>query len=94
LEQRRKGDVLDYAAQLNAPPVHPALVPWRGVSRQGQLGPLSLGRNRTPKQAHISLIRKPKKPKRSPLLNLKLTLSKYQSGKTFLENAYWSVELK
>src|SRR5262245_58049745 len=28
---------------------------------------------RTPKQAHLSLIRKPEKPKRSPLLNLKLT---------------------
>ena len=49
---------------------------------------------RTPKQAHMSLIRKPEKPKRSPLLNQKLTLSKYQSWKTFLENAYWSVELK
>ena len=49
---------------------------------------------RTPKQAHMSLIRKPEKPKRSPLLNLKMTLNKYQSWKTFLENAYWSVELK
>jgi 5-methylcytosine-specific restriction endonuclease McrA len=49
---------------------------------------------RTPKQAHLSLIRKPEKPKRSPLLNLKLSHSKYQSWKTFLENAYWSVELK
>jgi len=49
---------------------------------------------RTPKQAHMTLVRKPEKPKRSPLLNLKLTLTKYQSWKTFLENAYWSVELK
>jgi 5-methylcytosine-specific restriction endonuclease McrA len=49
---------------------------------------------RTPKQAHMSLIRKPEKPKRSPLLNLKLTSKKYQSWRTFLENAYWSVELK
>lgn len=49
---------------------------------------------RTPKQAHMSLIRKPEKPKRSPMLNLKLTHRKYQSWKTFLENAYWSVELK
>jgi 5-methylcytosine-specific restriction endonuclease McrA len=48
---------------------------------------------RTPKQAHISLIRKPEKPKRSPLLNLKLTHRKYQSWKSFLDNAYWSVEL-
>ena len=49
---------------------------------------------RTPKQAHLSLIRRPEKPKRSPLLNLKLTHKKYQSWKTFLDNAYWSVELK
>ena len=49
---------------------------------------------RTPKQAHMTLVRKPEKPKRSPLLNLKLTHKKYQSWKTFLDNAYWSVELK
>lgn len=49
---------------------------------------------RTPKQAHMGLIKKPEKPKRSPLLNLKLTHKKYQSWKTFLDNAYWSVELK
>jgi 5-methylcytosine-specific restriction endonuclease McrA len=49
---------------------------------------------RTPKEAHMSLIRKPEKPKRSPLLNLKLTHRKYQSWKTFLDTAYWSVELK
>jgi 5-methylcytosine-specific restriction endonuclease McrA len=49
---------------------------------------------RTPKQAHMGLIRKPEKPKRSPLLNLKLSSKKYQSWKTFLDNAYWSVELK
>src|SRR5437773_4295646 len=34
---------------------------------------------RTPKQAHLSLIRKPEKPKRSPLLSMKLTHKKYQS---------------
>jgi 5-methylcytosine-specific restriction endonuclease McrA len=49
---------------------------------------------RTPKQAGLTLIRKPEKPKRSPLLNLKLTHRKYQSWRTFLDNAYWSVELK
>jgi 5-methylcytosine-specific restriction endonuclease McrA len=49
---------------------------------------------RTPKQAHMSLIRKPEKPKRSPQLNLKLTHRKYHSWKTFLDSAYWSVELK
>jgi 5-methylcytosine-specific restriction endonuclease McrA len=49
---------------------------------------------RTPKEAHMHLIRKPEKPKRSPMLNLKLTHKKYQSWRSFLENAYWSVELK
>jgi 5-methylcytosine-specific restriction endonuclease McrA len=49
---------------------------------------------RTPREANMHLIRKPEKPKRSPLLNLKLTNSKYQSWKSFLDNAYWSVELK
>jgi 5-methylcytosine-specific restriction endonuclease McrA len=49
---------------------------------------------RTPRQAHMSLIRKPEKPKRSPMLNLKLSHKKYQSWRTFLDNAYWSVELK
>jgi 5-methylcytosine-specific restriction endonuclease McrA len=49
---------------------------------------------RTPREASMALVRKPEKPKRSPMLNLKLTNSKYQSWKTFLENAYWSVELK
>jgi 5-methylcytosine-specific restriction endonuclease McrA len=49
---------------------------------------------RTPKEAHLRLIRKPEKPKRSPMLNLKLTHRKYQSWKTFLDTAYWSVELK
>ena len=49
---------------------------------------------RTPKEASMHLIRKPEKPKRSPMLNLKLTNRKYQSWKSFLDNAYWSVELK
>jgi 5-methylcytosine-specific restriction endonuclease McrA len=49
---------------------------------------------RTPKQANMHLIRKPEKPKLSPMLNLKLTNTKYQSWRTFLDNAYWSVELK
>lgn len=49
---------------------------------------------RTPREAHLTLIRKPERPKRSPLLNLKLSNRKYESWKTFLDNAYWSVELK
>ncbi len=49
---------------------------------------------RTPRQANLTLIRKPEKPKRSPILNMKLTQKKYQSWQSFLDNAYWSVELK
>src|SRR5262245_49859363 len=49
---------------------------------------------RTPKEAHLTLIRKPEKPKRSPVLNLKLTQKKYRSWQAFLDNAYWDVELK
>jgi 5-methylcytosine-specific restriction endonuclease McrA len=49
---------------------------------------------RTPRQAHMALIKKPEKPKRSPVLNLKLTQTKYQSWQAFLDNAYWDVELK
>ena len=49
---------------------------------------------RTPRQAHMSLIRRPEKPKRSPMLNLKLSQKKYQSWQAFLDAAYWEVELK
>ena len=49
---------------------------------------------RTPRQANMTLIRKPEKPKRSPVLNLKLSQKKYQTWQAFLDNAYWSVELK
>jgi 5-methylcytosine-specific restriction endonuclease McrA len=49
---------------------------------------------RTPQEAHMALIRKPAKPKRSPLVTLKLGNPKYESWKSFLSNAYWSVDLK
>ena len=49
---------------------------------------------RTPQEAHMKLIRAPVKPKRSPLLAMKLGNPKYESWKTFLDNAYWSVDLK
>jgi 5-methylcytosine-specific restriction endonuclease McrA len=49
---------------------------------------------RTPQEAHMHLIRPPVKPKRSPLLSIKLGNPKYESWKTFLDNAYWSVDLK
>ncbi|MHB1033507.1 MAG: HNH endonuclease [Pirellulales bacterium] len=49
---------------------------------------------RTPQEAHMSLIRPPVKPKRSPLLTVKLGNPKYESWKNFLDAAYWSVDLK
>jgi 5-methylcytosine-specific restriction endonuclease McrA len=49
---------------------------------------------RTPEQAHMHLITKPIKPKRSPVINIRLADERYQSWKQFLDNAYWTVELK
>jgi 5-methylcytosine-specific restriction endonuclease McrA len=49
---------------------------------------------RTPDQAHMHLIVKPVKPKRSPVINLRLADERYSSWKQFLDTAYWTVELK
>ena len=49
---------------------------------------------RTPKQAGLTLIKKPVKPKRNPLIHIHLGHQRYQSWKQFLDHAYWSVELK
>ncbi len=49
---------------------------------------------RTPSQAHLHLITKPVKPKRSPVINVRLADERYASWKQFLDTAYWTVELK
>jgi 5-methylcytosine-specific restriction endonuclease McrA len=49
---------------------------------------------RTPREASMRLIREPVEPKTSPVVRLKLSNRKYQSWRTFLDNAYWSVELE
>ena len=49
---------------------------------------------RTPHEAHMQLIRHPERPKRSPLLALKLGNPKYESWKNFVDRAYWFVDLK
>jgi 5-methylcytosine-specific restriction endonuclease McrA len=49
---------------------------------------------RTPGQASMKLVREPKRPKRNPLITLRLGSEKYQSWKAFLDEAYWSVELR
>lgn len=49
---------------------------------------------RTPEQANMTLYRRPVRPKRNPLISVRLGNEKYESWKTFLDNAYWSVELR
>jgi 5-methylcytosine-specific restriction endonuclease McrA len=49
---------------------------------------------RTPEQAHMKLLTKPVKPKRSPAISFKLADARYSSWKQFLDEAYWTVELK
>ena len=49
---------------------------------------------RTPAEAHMKLIRTPVRPRRSPVLRLKLRSPKYVTWRAFLDDAYWSVELR
>ncbi len=49
---------------------------------------------RTPEGANMKMIRRPEKPKRNPLITIRLGNEKYASWKTFLDHAYWSVELR
>lgn len=49
---------------------------------------------RTPEQAGLTLITKPVKPRRSPVLSIQLSKTRYRSWKQFLDHAYWHVELK
>ncbi|MDX2130977.1 MAG: HNH endonuclease [Planctomycetota bacterium] len=49
---------------------------------------------RTPPEAHMKLVREPVRPKRNPLISIRLGQQKYSSWKSFLDDAYWNVELK
>lgn len=49
---------------------------------------------RTPEQAGMSLVRKPVRPKRNPMISIRLGQERYHSWKAFLDDAYWNVELK
>jgi len=48
---------------------------------------------RTPSEAHIRLIKPAVKPRRNPVVSIKLSDNRYASWKQFLDNAYWDVEL-
>lgn len=49
---------------------------------------------RTPDEAHMHLTRKPVRPRRNPLIAVRLGQERYASWKAFLDDAYWNVELK
>lgn len=49
---------------------------------------------RTPVEARMKLVRKPVRPRRSPLITVRLGHDKYESWKAFLDDAYWNVELR
>ena len=49
--------------------------------------------NRTPAEAGMRLVRKPKRPKWRPFMQVNLGTSAHDSWKHFLDIAYWNVEL-
>lgn len=49
--------------------------------------------NRTPPEAGLHLIRKPKRPKWRPFVQVNLEMTCHDSWKHFLDLAYWNVEL-
>jgi 5-methylcytosine-specific restriction endonuclease McrA len=49
--------------------------------------------NRTPFEAGMQLIRKPKRPKWRPFVQVNFGLACHESWKHFLDIAYWNVEL-
>ena len=49
--------------------------------------------NRTPNEAGIHLIRKPKRPKWRPFVQINFGIPYHDSWKHFLDLAYWNVEL-
>jgi 5-methylcytosine-specific restriction endonuclease McrA len=49
--------------------------------------------NRTPQEAGMHLIRRPKRPKWRPFVEIHLTLHPHDSWKHFIDLAYWNVEL-
>ena len=48
---------------------------------------------RTPSEARMRLVKKPKRPKFSPVITLRAGSPKYRSWKQFLDAAFWHVEL-
>jgi 5-methylcytosine-specific restriction endonuclease McrA len=53
----------------------------------------TLKANRTPLEAGMHLIRKPKRPKWRPFVQICVSFDRHDSWKHFLDLAYWNVEL-
>jgi 5-methylcytosine-specific restriction endonuclease McrA len=53
----------------------------------------TLKANRTPQEAGMHLIRKPKRPKWRPFVQINFSLNQHDSWKHFVDLAYWNVEL-
>lgn len=53
----------------------------------------TLKANRTPSEAGMILIRKPKRPKWRPFVQINFSLHQHDSWKHFIDLAYWNVEL-
>lgn len=49
--------------------------------------------NRTPQEAHLRLIRKPRRPKWRPFLHVEIGLPAHDQWRHFIDLAYWNVEL-
>src|SRR3954452_15901032 len=49
--------------------------------------------NRTPQEAGLHLVRKPKRPKWRPFVQIEFSLNRHDSWKHFIDWAYWNVEL-
>ena len=49
--------------------------------------------NRSPTEAGLHLVRKPKRPKWRPFVQINFTLHQHDSWKHFIDLAYWNVEL-
>lgn len=49
--------------------------------------------NRTPSEAGMHLVRKPKKPKWRPFVQVSLRFQRHDSWRHFVDLAYWNVEL-
>jgi 5-methylcytosine-specific restriction endonuclease McrA len=49
--------------------------------------------NRTPQEAGMHLVRKPKRPKWRPFVQISFSLNQHDSWRHFIDLAYWNVEL-